>query len=460
MHTMQPPAKIRSYRCIGTALLATAALLSWPVAAGAQTVPQVAQDPSSDDGVVEASAAERRDGSQQRAKTRAEIAQQLRVAKSADLSPRRRSGLENKLAALEEGQFIPGLFRGWRGFGLAAGDFPGGAGFGFGIGFRDDAVGSLYPREDLRNRLDLSANASKSTRGYTDLRAEVGLSNLGGSGFGVRLKAAYFEWKEMPFFGRGQDSREELESNFRFDSGELGGEVFWRQGRVELSAGSFLLTPEIAAGESSEFPSFDLLFDPADVAGAALQPDFVRYDAGLAYDGRPKQREWTAFSGPGGGYYAVKYSYYDDRDLGQYDFRRIEVELQQHIPVKWRRAIVLRANAVFTDTSDDNVVPFYYQPTLGGQSMLRSFPEYRFYDDNRLLLTGEYRWAAWSALNMALFVDLGKVYPDSESLSLDDLETSYGVGFRFKSAFGFLARVDLAHGDEGLRTVAVWESVF
>lgn len=443
-------------------MLVSTAVLTCAAVATAQPLMSPAQAES---GAVATPAVEPAEGvpaakPQEAAVTRAALARQLRLAKSADLHPRQRSGLESTLNTVETDFVLPRIFQGWHGVGLAAGEFPAGAGFGLGLGFRDAAVGSLYPRDDLPDRVDISMHAAKTTRGYTDLRAEFGLLNVGGSRLGFRLRAAYFEWKQMPFFGRGQNSRKDLESNFRFDSGEVGGEVVWRPGNLELSSGAFFLTPEIAAGESSEFPSFDQIFDRTAVPGAEAQPDFLRYDAGIAYDGRPTHRDWTAFAGPGGGYYGIKYSFYDDRDLGRYDFHRVEIEAQQHIPVKWRRAIVLRANAVFTDTTGDNVVPFYYQPTLGGQSMLRSFPEYRFYDDNRLLFTGEYRWAAWSALNMALFVDLGKVYPDSESLSLDDLESSYGFGFRFKSAFGFLARVDLAFGDEGMRTVAVWESVF
>ena len=41
--------------------------------------------------------------------------------------------------------------------------------------------------------------------------------------------------------------------------------------------------------------------------------------------------------------------------------------------------------------------------------MLRGYPSWRFRDRNRLLLTGEYRWTAGQFVDMALFVDAGKV---------------------------------------------------
>jgi len=384
-----------------------------------------------------------------------------RQERARQLHSRRLSGFEKVMAFAENGSLIKRVFGASRGFHPIAGDFPGSSGFGFGIGFTDEAVGTMYPRDDLANRVNVRLRAAKSTRNYTDLRAELGFLNLGGSRFGFRLRGRYWEWKQMPFFGRGPDSSKADRSSFRWDSSELGGEAVWRPGSWEVAAGAALLRPEISSGESGEFPSAEEIFDPEEIPGAQEQPDFMRYDVTVSLDHRPPgRRDWTAFAGGGGGYYSLRYSFYDDRNLSRFNFHRFEVEIQEYFAVKWRRAIVLRGNAVFVRTNGRNEVPFYYQPTLGGKSMLRSFLEFRFYDDNRVLLTTEYRWAAWSALNMALFVDLGKVYPESEKFSIDGLRASYGLGFRFKSAFGFMGRVDLAHGSEGFRAVAAWRDVF
>ena len=50
-------------------------------------------------------------------------------------------------------------------------------------------------------------------------------------------------------------------------------------------------------------------------------------------------------------------------------------------------------------------------PDLGGSHTLRGYPTWRFRDRNRLLLTGEYRWTAGPFVDMALFLDAGKVAP-------------------------------------------------
>ena len=89
-------------------------------------------------------------------------------------------------------------------------------------------------------------------------------------------------------------------------------------------------------------------------------------------------------------------------------------------------------------------VPFYFQPTLGGATHLRGFREFRFRDQNSVLVGAEYRWEAWWALDVALFADAGMVAPSRRSLSLRDMEVGYGIGFRFHSNRAFVARLDLA----------------
>jgi outer membrane protein assembly factor BamA len=105
-------------------------------------------------------------------------------------------------------------------------------------------------------------------------------------------------------------------------------------------------------------------------------------------------------------------------------------------------------------------VPFYFQPTLGGAQALRGFREFRFQDRNSLLLSAEYRWEAWWALDGALFVDAGTVAAERRDLSLRNLDASYGIGFRFHSNRAFAARLDLAFSREGFIPLLRFENVF
>ena len=115
---------------------------------------------------------------------------------------------------------------------------------------------------------------------------------------------------------------------------------------------------------------------------------------------------------------------------------------------------------MFTDADQGHDVPFYLQPTLGGAKDLRGFREFRFQDQNSLLLGAEYRWEAWWALDAALFVDAGTVAHARRDLSLGDMEASYGLGLRFHSNRAFVARLDLAFSREGFVPLLRFDHVF
>ena len=113
---------------------------------------------------------------------------------------------------------------------------------------------------------------------------------------------------------------------------------------------------------------------------------------------------------------------------------------------------VLHANWVFafralvstTTTDEGDRVPYFLMPDLGGSNELRGYPSWRFRDRHRMLLTGEYRWTAGNFVDMALFLDAGKVVPEREDLTLSDLNTSYGIGVRFHTPLATVLRVELA----------------
>jgi outer membrane protein assembly factor BamA len=91
-------------------------------------------------------------------------------------------------------------------------------------------------------------------------------------------------------------------------------------------------------------------------------------------------------------------------------------------------------------------VPFYLQRTLGGPDDLRGFRRFRFRDRHLLLLQAEYRWEIFTAVDGAIFYDAGKVASRLEDLNLSDLESDYGIGFRFGTRDGVFLRVEGAFG--------------
>ena len=200
-----------------------------------------------------------------------------------------------------------------------------------------------------------------------------------------------------------------------------------------------------APGERLRRRSIQDVFDDASTPGLDRQPNFLRYEVSADFNyrqplGNPRR----------GGRYFVAYSHFDDRDLDAYSFSRVNVDLQQYIPLlSDRRVLALRMVTSASDTTDQNQVPFYLQRTLGGPDDLRGFRRFRFRDENLLLLQAEYRWEIFTAVDGAIFYDAGKVASRIEDLDFSDLESDYGIGFRFGTVNGIFLRVEGAFGSSG-----------
>jgi outer membrane protein assembly factor BamA len=97
-------------------------------------------------------------------------------------------------------------------------------------------------------------------------------------------------------------------------------------------------------------------------------------------------------------------------------------------------------------------VPFFLLPDLGGHE-LRGYPSFRFRDRNRVLLTGEYRWAAGPFVDMAIFMDAGTVAHEFDDLDLGRLATTQGVGLTFHTPSRTALRVEVARSREGMGLV-------
>jgi hypothetical protein len=80
-----------------------------------------------------------------------------------------------------------------------------------------------------------------------------------------------------------------------------------------------------------------------------------------------------------------------------------------------------------------NVVPFYYQDTLGGtdaegRDTLRGYDDFRFRGPTVLLLQGDLTILVRSPIGVVVFVDAGAVASDFSGLRWDGRKTDYGVG--------------------------------
>ena len=122
------------------------------------------------------------------------------------------------------------------------------------------------------------------------------------------------------------------------------------------------------------------------------------------------------------------------------------VQLIPILRANW--VIALRGLATVTDLEESGSVPYFLLPALGGGSTLRGYPDFRFRDRNRLLMTAELRWTPARFLDMAIFYDTGKVAARRADLDFQDLKESYGIGMRLVGVQGYAFRIEAARSRE------------
>ena len=391
--------------------------------------------------------------------SRADLLLAAREAKAEVLTPPVRTSVEKGLVFLEKASQRFNSVRGNQtGMHFSSGNFPPGAGLGFGVGYTHNGMWrDGYPEPDRPNRLDYQTNASYSTRSYYEAVAGAQLRNIGGSIFNLGARGKYHENPEDDFFGIGSETRRSDRTNYLYRSLEGGADAWLTPiNGVRAGGGVTYLSPSVGSGRDPRFASLEEVFDPSTVPGFfGGLPDFLGADAFIDYDRRDNPAYPRA-----GNYVGAKFSNYRDRSHDQYSFRRWEFDAQQYLRFDdGYKVLVLRGNVVMTDVDADKAIPFVFLPYLGGDR-LRGFREFRFRDRNSVLATVEYRWEAWWALDMALFADAGKVAARRADIDFSDWEAAYGLGFRFHSKKAFTVRLDLAFSREAFIPMFRAEHVF
>jgi outer membrane protein assembly factor BamA len=366
--------------------------------------------------------------------TRAEALLRAREDKATSLEPPETSRLERVLLDLESGRLFERLLSPPQGLYPKFGSITPGSGFSLGAGYRRQGL--------FAERADAQVSAAGSVKEYWTIDARLTLPRLARERVSVDVSARRYDYPAEHFFGIGPQSRRSDFVTYGMRNTEVGASAAYRPLRaVRLGGGIAYFTPTIDGGGDRE-QSIRTRFTDADAPGLDRQADMLRLEgsAELNYRepaGNPRR----------GGRYALTYQRFDDRDAGHYSFGRVEADLQQYVPLlRGRRVLAFRALASMSDADEGGEVPFYLQRTLGGPDDLRGFRRFRFRDRNLLLLQAEYRWEIFTAVDGAIFYDAGQVAPRVRDLSLRDLESNYGIGFRFGTINGVFLRVEGAFG--------------
>ena len=251
-----------------------------------------------------------------------------RDKKAGEVTPPERSFVERKLYWYDNQVLLEKTATGWHGVTFAGGSFPAGAGTG---------VGARFTRG---TRVQFETMAAYTTRGYKRADASVTARSLGSAPIDLRVRAQAYEHPQEDFFGFGHDSRSEDRTNYLLEGAEAGADVVWKPATVlHIGGGVSFASNTNGSGTDSRFPSTEEVFDPATIAGFGTQLDFLRSDASIAFDWRDNPSHTHA-----GGRYGVRFSDFRDQDLDAYSFRRVEIDVQQFVPLPDRyRTLALHA---------------------------------------------------------------------------------------------------------------------
>ena len=177
--------------------------------------------------------------------TRTALLEGSRRAKADTVETPTRSSVERGLRRFRDAtDFVGNLRGGWKGIHFETGDFPAGAGFAYGLGFTDLAVGSPYVEPDLPNRVDIRALAASSNAGYRQVGGELTFHRLGGGPFGAAVRGQYREFPQEDFFGLGPQTQEQNRTSFLVESTEVGADVWWAPAeRLRVGGGRLVPRP-------------------------------------------------------------------------------------------------------------------------------------------------------------------------------------------------------------------------
>jgi hypothetical protein len=372
--------------------------------------------------------------------TRIAVIEQQQAQKSTELHPDVPNGAEKYLDYAET--YLT-TSRGWHPFfesALSGGGFTLGAGHMTFVG--------PYNTFDVRGSLTPS--------GYKRLEAEYAAPRLLNRRGSLSVIAGWREAPQVRFHGIGTNTPAEPRVQYAFEQPYAAATFTFRPvHRNLLLRGGFEASQWDQEESNSDEPSVEDVYTPETLPGLGAKVTYLHSQATAGIDTRP-----GAGYARRGGFYGVTFHDYTDRDAA-FGFKLIDYEVIQHVPIL-RESWVLsfRGAASVTGSKDDQEIPFFMLPAVGGGSSLRGYSSWRFRDRNSLELQAEWRVMVSRFLDLAFFYDAGKVTAHTRDLNLKGLKDDFGVGVRFHGPLSTPLRIELARSSEGTTLVFAASAVF
>jgi hypothetical protein len=333
---------------------------------------------------------------------------------------------------------------------LKFGGLPTGGGF---------SLGPQYTRQDLlADHLTWNTFVVGSTRKWYGGATSLDFHDLLNGHLELSTDGGYQNAGSVYYFGQGPNSLKSNKTDFdrEFTTTHVSalGHFFDQKLTVGYIVGGLLV--HVGPGNLSNTPSTETLFTEADTPGLTQQSNFVTGTTTVQLN-----LSRLGFSNPEGLQLEADDTQFFDRSGHQANFHLLETQATYYLPItNGMRTFVFHVRNETAFAENNQVVPFYLQPTLGGPDDLRGYDRYRFYADGNSVATAEYRWSISQTLEMAIFGDGGNVYTRPGLIGFRDLRGDGGFGFRIKNKQVSVMRFDVGFSPEGVRVWFVFNDVF
>lgn len=301
-----------------------------------------------------------------------------------------------------------------------------------------------YPTVDQRYYVTLR----KSEKIDQDYIGEYERDGMLDGAMDVLLNVTYFRDSRLRFFGFGNDTDDEAETNYTQHKFATRLRIAYRPVQsFEVAWQTRVEDVSIHRGGVTNLAfTADRFPQTRGLGGSTVNGQTVT----VAYDDRDSQTITTR------GTLGAAHVEVVDRALGSStSYLKYGFELRRFMP--FRERFVLAIHSVLDYLNDADKAPFYERSSIGGVKSLRGFGTDRFVDSNRFFSTIELRTLAvrrqlfdvTTELEVAPFIDAGQVFASTRTVPVDDLHFVGGVGFRGLVRPQVVGFVDIGYGSAG-----------
>lgn len=311
-------------------------------------------------------------------------------------------------------------------------------------------VGKFEMRRFFTKSRYLRVLAGNSTRGEQDLAVNYHEDKLWQGRLRLELNALYEADLTHRFFGLGPQSEEDDESSFVYREASAEARFLLRLPyKFQIDITERFERISIGPGRLEDLPTIRARFP--NTQGTDEAAAFFVQKAGLRYDSRDSTKVPTQGL-------LVESIATMGRTLGGQRFAYVRVDnqiifLTPFLEDTW--VFVARAALSFIN---GNEAPFYALPSLGGKESLRAYGQWRFRGERMAVVNVEQRvnilpmrlYNVNTVLQVAGFIDAGKVWQRGQAVSSSDAKIGAGAAVRLVVPDSeIVGSIDVGFGDEG-----------